>query len=200
MKNTVILLLAIALSGCGTPAFTIKQLDNSFSESKNITHASEGNRISSKSIAGGSYIDKDGVYLNPFIEKTTQGETITLGFSIENHTNYNTSFGGVNQLGTITKVAFKFEDDTLMTFDISNNETNQGDTINYNSVSKYAGYDVLERGTFSITKEQFKRLTTTPLSCKISGTKQSVVYNNDDISAAFTANLAIFYAKHIEAK
>ena len=201
MKKILIgLLAAFALTGCMTPKFAVKEADTRFSENKDPLYLAENNRISTKSIAGGIHIDEKGVYLNPFVSKNRDtGNIVLLGLNIVNKTDYDTTHGGVNQLGIIREVVFRFSNGDLITLNVSNQENRSSDTVSYNSVARYASYDKWETGAIRVSEEQLKKLATAnSVSCKITGSKQSVVYEEKDVAPEFLANINQFYKSYVE--
>jgi hypothetical protein len=201
--NMRIVTLAVAvmvLTGCVAPQFTVKEADTRFTENKNPLYLAENNRISTKSVAGGIHIDGKGVYLNPFVEKIRgTGQVMLLGFNIVNLTDYTTTAGGVNQLGLIREMVFRLSDGQLITLKVTNQENRSSDTISYNTIARYASYDKWETGVVEISKDAFEKLAFTDrLSCKISGSKQSVVYEEKDIAPTFLPNLRQFYVQYVK--
>lgn len=201
MKGLILVITtALVLSGCGAGKFAVKTADTRFSENKNPVYLSENNRISTKSIAGGFHIDDKGVFVNPFVAKDADtGEVTVLGFNVLNKTSYDTIMGGPNQLGVIQEVVFRLENGEIITLDVINQENRTSDTILYNSVSRSAGYDKWESGMVTISKADFAKLASaSSISAKISGTKQSAIYETGDVSAAFLANIKQFYENYVK--
>lgn len=201
IKRLVFALFAvIAITGCANTKFKVKETDSRFSENKSPLFQSENNRISTKSVAGGFHLDSDGVYLNPFVSKDTHSKKVSLlGLDIINKTDYSTAYGGVNQLGLIKKVIFRFSNGDLLTLKVTEPDTQSSGVISYNSVALYASYDKWETGTIHLTKQQFQQLSTAKaLSCKIIGTKRSVTYEEEDISPKFLVNINDFYNKYVK--
>jgi len=199
-KFLIALFLAFALIGCMAPKFTVKEMDTRFSENKDPLYLAENNRISTKSIAGGTHVDDTGVFLNPFVSKSRDtGEIVLLGLYVINKTFYTTTHGGVNQLGKIREVVFRFSSGELITLDATDQKNRSSDIISYNSVAQYASYDKWETGVIRISKEQLKKLASVnKVSCKIFGSKQSVVYEEKDIAPEFLENISQFYKAYVE--
>lgn len=199
-KLVIVFFVTFALTGCITPKFAVKEADTRFSENKDLLYLAENNRISTKSIAGGMHIDEKGVFLNPFVSKSRDtGEVVLLGLNVVNKTDYDTTFGGVNQLGVIKEVVFRFPDGELITQNVTGQENRSSDTISYNSIVQSASYDKWETGAIRITKDQLQKLASAKtVSCKITGSKQSVVYEEKDIAPEFLANLNQFYKAYVE--
>lgn len=199
-KIFVAIIIAFSLAGCMTPKFAVKKADNRFNEDKNPVYIAENNRISKKSIAGGIHIDEKGVYINPFVSKSRETEKIVLlGLNVVNKTDYDTTHGGVNQLGVIKEVVFRLSDDDLITLNVTDQENRSSDTVSYNSVARYASYDKWETGAVRITKEQLQKIASAKtVSCKITGSKQSVVYEKEDVDPEFLPNLKKFYKEYVE--
>lgn len=200
MRIVTLAIAAMALVGCAAPPFVVKEADTRFSENKNQLYLAENNRISTKSIAGGIHIDETGVFLNPYVEKTRgTGQVTLLGFNIVNKTDYNTMAGGVNQLGVIREVVFRFPDGQLITLKVTNQENRSSDTISYNTVARYASYEKWETGVAEISKEAFAKLALADrLSCRISGSRQTAVYEEKDIAPEFLTNLRQFYNSYVK--
>ncbi|MBE0502350.1 MAG: hypothetical protein IBX47_13020 [Desulfuromonadales bacterium] len=200
MKNLALIIATFVLVGCGVPQFSVKEADTRFSENNNQIYLSQNNRISTKSIAGGIHIDGTGVFLNPFLEKNrTTGELVFLGFNIINKTDYNSKYGGPNQLGIISDVVFLFPEGQLISLKVKNQENSTSDTISYNNVVGYASYNKWETGVVEISKKDFERLALTErFSCKITGTRQLVVYEEKDIAPVFKSNIKQFYDSYLK--
>lgn len=199
-KILITFIISLAVTGCMAPKFSVKQADTRFSENKNPLHISENNRISTKSIAGGIHINEKGVFINPFVSKDPSNNQVKiLGLKIVNKTSYDTVMGGVNQLGVIKEVVFRFPNGELITLNVSDQDNRSSDTISYNSIAKYASYDKWETGAIRIAPSQLQKLASaTKFSCKITGTKQSVVYEEKDISPKFISNLKSFYDSYVK--
>lgn len=200
MRILALAITSIILAGCATPKFAVEQADTRFSENKNPLFLAKNNRISTKSIAGGIHIDEKGVYLNPFVEKDDRtGQVTLLGLNIVNKTDYTTTYGGVNQLGVIQKVVFRLPDGGLITLDVTNQENRSSDTISYNTVAQYASYEKWETGVAAISKDEFAEIALADsLSCRISGSRQAAIYEEEDIAPEFLANLREFYNSYVE--
>lgn len=200
MRIVTLAIVAMALVGCAAPQFAVKEADTRFSENKNPLYLAENNRISTKSIAGGIHIDEKGVYLNPFAEKNRgTGQVTLLGLNIVNKTDYTTMTGGVNQLGLIREVVFRFPDGQLITLKITNQENRSSDTISYNTVAQYASYDKWETGIAEISEKAFEKLASADrVSCRITGSRQTAVYEEKDIAPEFLANLRQFYDSYVK--
>ena len=201
MSGILLTILAVlSLAGCVSPKFTVTEADTRFSENKNPLFLSENNRISTKSIAGGMHIDEKGVYLNPFLSKHRDtGAVLFFGINVINKTDYDTTHGGVNQLGLIREVVFRFPNGELITLDVTNQENKSSDTIWYNSLAGYASYDKWETGSIAVTREQLRQLAlATALSCKITGSRQSVIYEESEIAPEFLSNLKQFYETYAQ--
>lgn len=204
MKKYPLFLLAISLA-IPTAAlsaknrFTVEKADSRFSQSKNDIWASKNNRISKKSIAGGIHIDRKGVFLDPFVEKTRSGEIVALGFSILNWTDSSTLYGSPNRLGRIEKVAFALDSGDPIVLKVSSQEVRHSDVSTYNTITRSAGHDILETATGYVSKADFQRLINAGnLACQIVGTERSVVYENKDISKDFLENLQGFYKSYVQ--
>lgn len=201
MKRVILVIFAsVMIAGCATPKFAATEADTRFSENKDTLYLSENNRISTKSIAGGIHIDEKGVYLNPFVSKNKDtGEMLFLGLNVLNKTDYTTASGGVNQLGIIREVVFRFPNGDLIVLEVTNQENRSSDTIWYNSLAGYASYEKWETGSVLISKEQLEKLiSASAVSCKISGSRQSVIYEEDDIAPQFLSNLKQFYREYVQ--
>ncbi|MDY0270772.1 hypothetical protein [Trichloromonas sp.] len=199
MRNVIATVATIIVLSACSSAFKVQQADTRFSESKNQIYLSENNRISTKSIAGGIHIDSSGVYLNPFVEKTPEnGEIVLLGLNITNKTSYDTMFGAPNQLGVLEEVIFKLDGGDLITLPILNHASQTSDTIAYNSITRSASYAKWETGTVVMTPVQFGRIASAKaLSCKIIGSKKSVIYEESNVSPTFTQNLNNFFTTYV---
>jgi hypothetical protein len=203
MKKTTILLISAFLFGCtggqggmfGPGKFEVTKADARFSKSKNQIFTSTNNRISSKSIAGGIHIDGTGVFVNPVLTKSEKSdEILLLGFSIENMTSHDTTYGSPNTLGAIQSIVFLINDSDPIVLKVRSGSADWSDVISYNSVTRSASSSIIESGIAYLSMGSYKKiLSAQELAVKIQGSKRSVVYENKDISKSFISNLRHFY-------
>ncbi len=201
MRIVILVITLIVLTGCGAGQFAVKEVDNRFSEDKNPLYMAHNNRISSKSVAGGFYMDDKGVYLDPFVSKNRSNGLVTLlGFNIANKTDYTTmlGFGDINQLGLIQEVDFSLSEGQLISLKVNNQEENSSG-ISYNPIGQYASYSKTETGIAEISKDALEKLALAKhVSCKISGAKHTVIYEEKDIGPEFLDNLRQFYTVYVK--
>jgi len=198
MKTILLILGALALGGCSS-SYTVKESIDEFSSADSRLIASENNRISSKSVAGGFHIDHTGVFVNPFIEVAGSGDVQRLGLGVVNKTDFTTTHGTPNSLGILRKITFKLSSGELMQLPIVHQSSESSDMIYYNSLAGYAGYDKWETGVAYVTRDQLQKLATAPgVACKIEGSKRSVIYNGKDISKSFLPNISGFYDQYVK--
>lgn len=200
MKKSIFLFIAIsALISC-KPGFNVKKANKDFSKNKNPEYISTGNRISTKSIAGGVHINNKGVYLNPFVELDNESKEVKrLGFNVVNKTSINSNAtSNSNQLGTIKEITFKFSNGNLLNIEPISNETKVSNSTSYNSLSKNASSSMSENATLLISKKDFKKLANAKqVSCKITGAEKDVTYTEEDIKSDFLNNINKFYKEYV---
>lgn len=198
MNIIVLAIIASFIVGC-SPSFQVTKADNRFSENKNSVYLGNGNRISEKTVGGGFHADNKGVYIDPFIEKNTAtGKIELLGFHITNTTLHTTMYGGANELGLIKEVTFRLQDGEIINLKVTNQGNKSPGTISYNPIGNFASYDQVETGMVDISKESFEKLASaTRLSCKISGSERSVIYEEDEVEPEFLVNLKNFYKSYV---
>lgn len=192
-------MISLTPLGCSTPAFIVKEVDNRFSENKNQLFVSENNRVSTRSIAGGIHIDNNGVYIDPFVEKDlSTGEPVVLGFNLVNKTNYDTLMGDPNSLGTIEKIVFRFSNGELVSLPTIPGGTQSADTITYNRLGGYAGYDRWETAVAMLGTDEYDRIADADsVAVQIIGSRRSTIYETEDIAPAFLTNLRQFRNSYI---
>jgi len=188
----------LLLAGCSTPEFTVTEADTRFNSNTNQLLLSDGNRISSKSIAGGGHIDQKGVFVNPFVEKDRNtGRSLRLGITVTNKTSSDTSSYNINRLGTIQEIAFITDADRPIIIKLREAQTSSTGIPTYNVIGRYASIDLNESATGEIDRATLDRIASAAtLSCKITGTIQSVTYEAKDISPSFQVNLRAFLDMH----
>ena len=196
MKFVILAILVLLLTGC-SPKYEVTQSDNRFSENKNAVYSSTGNKISDKCVGGGTCVADKGVYIDSFVEKNTaNGEIALLGFHIMNRTD--SMWGGANQLGLIREVTFRLPDGQIINLKATNQENHSGD-ISYNPIGKFASYEQVETGIMEISRDSFKKLVSAQrLSCKISGSSHSAIYEEDEIEPEFLENIKKFYDSYLK--
>jgi len=210
MKKVTFIIVALFLSGCaatqgqgglfGPGEFTITQADNRFEESKNITYYSSNNRISTKSVAGGTHIDGKGVFLNPVAVRSSDNSSlISILFDIYNMTQFDTAYGGPNRLGILSKVSFVVDGQSPIVKEVEGPNSDWADVPYYNSVSRSASSEIIESGAIFLTKSEYEKImNASSLAVKVSGSERSVIYEPSDITPDFMANLKTFYVAHIK--
>jgi len=200
MKSLIItVFLIFTLCSCITPTFTVKEADSRFDANKDRFFTSDGNRISSKSVAGGLLIDTSGLYINPFVSKDSTGKISTLGLYIYNDTNYDTKYGAPNTLGYIELITFRLAGGSLIDLRVVDQDVKHDDVGYYNKVSRSFSLSILETGRAYITKEQFRQIATAKhISCKVYGSELAATFETKDISKAFLVNLNQFYQMYVK--
>ncbi|MDH5394423.1 MAG: hypothetical protein OEY11_14660 [Gammaproteobacteria bacterium] len=199
MMRFFVAAIFLVLVGCiGGPApFVIKQADGRFSNNKDLIYSSLNNRISTKSVAGGTHIDSSGVFVNPFISTNKAGDKVLmLGFQVVNLADYSTAYGDVNQLGVIRRVIFRVGGE-LIALDVVDRRNQSSGVVAFNPYSG-ASMDKSEAGTVLLSKREFLALSSgVAFSCKIIGSKRSVTYEEDDIAESFKQNLKQFAGRFL---
>jgi hypothetical protein len=184
----------------GPDDFVVKQSDNRFSVDHNPTFVGQNNRISSKSIAGGTYINSDGMYVEPMVTKELQTKrVIFLGVVVANRTSEDTKYGDVNSLGAPQTITFLLNESRPIVLQIRQGDTKSSGAAAYNSVGNYASVDVVESGIATLTVQQYQNiLAANSVAVRIQGSKRTVTYETDDISKSFLPNLKTFFANYVQ--
>ena len=205
MTRIVVFLSMIALAACGgvfaPEPFNVTQSDTRFSASGNPIFTGHNNRISSKSIAGGTHIDAGGVFIDPAVEKDRQtGSVLALALLMTNRTDYSTNYGTVNQLGLPDRISFALDGGRTIILPISRADVSAPTgTPFYNSVSRSASIDLTESGVVTITRQQFEDIISArSIAVQIRGTRRSVTYEPNEIAPSFVGNLRTFYQQHVQ--
>lgn len=197
MMRCLVVAAVLLLVSCA-PSFEVQRVDTAFNPSPNALYLTEGNRISTKSVAGGIHVDEKGIYLNPFVERAPTGQVAMLGLSIINRADYDTVTGGPNQLGVIRAVTFRLADGHLLSLPVGLQANQTSDTLRIDRLQRAAAYEKRETGIILLTPAEFALLASADsLACQIVGTGQTVTYHAADISPAFLANLKTFYLSHV---
>ncbi|MDX9785484.1 MAG: hypothetical protein RBT11_01815 [Desulfobacterales bacterium] len=203
----IIVFILTAAYGCsgkyglfGPGPFEVVEADTRFSNQKGPILMSRNNRISTKSITGGVHIDDSGVFINPTVMKAKDtGEIISLWLSIFNKTFYDTKFGGSNTLGVMSNITFLLNNNQTISLPIKNGDVSWGDKAQYNNVSKSASSTIIESGTAFISVNQYHDIVAADsLAVQIQGSKRSVTYEFQDISASFLNNLKMFFSEYVK--
>lgn len=190
MKRLALALSVLVLSGCG-PAYTVKQLDARFSESESTVYAAEGNRISRKSMAGGTHIDHTGLQINPVAEVAPDGRVASLYLALVNVTSRDTHMGAPNSIGTPRRIVFLIDGD-LLAINLRG-EMRYADVIHSNAQSRGASVGIQETGMGPISVADFARIVNAEtLVVRVEGSRRSHTYEAGDIDASFRENLRAF--------
>ena len=190
MKRLALALSVLVLSGCGAD-YTIKQLDARFSESGNATDVAEGNRISKKSMAGGTHIDSTGLQINPVAEVGHDGRVASLYLALVNITSLDTHMGAPNSIGTPRRIVFLIDGD-LLAINLRG-EMRYADVIHSNAQTRGASVGIQETGIGPISVADFARIVNAEtLVVRVEGSRRSHTYEDADIDASFRENLRKF--------
>ncbi|MCB2058051.1 MAG: hypothetical protein H6916_10865 [Novosphingobium sp.] len=181
----------------GLGKFRIEQSDDRFSADGLTTVSGKNNRISKKSVNGGTHIGCDGMFVEPVaIKRQADGSIVGLSFYVHNDAFDDTAFGSTS-IGTLRRIAFVTGEGQPISLPITDGGTRWG-RITYNSASRSASSQVFETGIAELTPEQFRRIiNATLLAVRIEGNGRTVTYEARDISKSFIPNLRTFYAAHL---
>lgn len=205
MKETLCIIVAVLLAGCASQGgmfplgdFQMTEADTRFVPGDNVIYNSKNNRISTVSIAGGNYaMGSNGIFFNPVVELTPDGEVVNLAFAVANFTSAGTQYGSPNSLGVIQSASFLTEDEPIVLDVVSGDVDARGPAI-YNSITRSASVSVTETGAIPLTVQQYRRIMAADeLAAKIVGSERSVTYEADEIASAFQTNLRAFYKAHL---
>lgn len=179
----------------GLGKFKVDQSDDRFSANGLTTYSGLNNRISKKSLAGGTHIDGSGVFVEPVaIKKKDDGSIVALSFFIHNDVSDGTGPGAALTLGEPTRINFITGEGAPINLTIERGKRQWSDITAYNSVTRTASTAITETGFADVTPEQYQRIMNAPqLLAKIEGEKRSMTYEVKDISKSFQMNLKTFW-------
>ena len=179
----------------GLGKFKVDQSDDRFSANGLTTYSGLNNRISKKSLAGGTHIDGSGVFVEPVaIKKKDDGSIVALSFFIHNDVSDGTGPGAALTLGEPTRISFITGEGAPINLSIERGKRQWSDITAYNSVTRTASTAITETGFADVTPEQYQRIMNAPqLLAKIEGEKRSMTYEVKDISKSFQVNLKTFW-------
>lgn len=179
----------------GLGKFKVDQSDDRFSANGLTTYSGLNNRISKKSLAGGTHIDGSGVFVEPVaIKKKDDGSIVALSFFIHNDVSDGTGPGAALTLGEPTRISFITGEGAPINLTIERGKRQWSDITAYNSVTRTASTAITETGFADVTPEQYQRIMNAPqLLAKIEGEKRSMTYEVKDISKSFQVNLKTFW-------
>jgi len=179
----------------GLGKFKVDQSDDRFSANGLTTYSGLNNRISKKSLAGGTHIDGSGVFVEPVaIKKKDDGSIVALSFFIHNDVSDGTGPGAALTLGEPTRINFITGEGAPINLTIERGKRQWSDITAYNSVTRTASTAITETGFADVTPEQYQRIMYAPqLLAKIEGEKRSMTYEVKDISKSFQMNLKTFW-------
>ena len=178
----------------GPGKFEIVQPDIRFDQSGTVVLSSKNNRISKKSIVGGSHLDENGVYVNPVVVKDMQsGRVLELGLVILNRTGYDTNYGSPNTLGLIQEIAFAPDSGPPILLPVVGADYEWSKATTYNPISNSASKDIKESGLAPLSVEQYQAIASAKsVVVRIVGSERSVTYEAKDLTPAFMPNLRTF--------
>lgn len=184
----------------GSPKFTMSQSDDRFSADGRTVYSSDGNRISKRSIAGGTHIDRGGVYLNPMaVFDRTTGELTLLSLSFVNITERMSGLGEPNAIGRPVRVSFITGEGEPIVLPITSAERRYGE-VRCSPYVAGCNTPLLESGIATIRPEDYRRLmAATALAVKVDGSDRSHIYETRDIATTFIPNLRTFYERYLAA-
>ena len=178
----------------GPGKFEIVQADTRFDQSGTVVLSSNNNRISKKSIVGGSHLDENGVYVNPVVVKDTQsGRVLELALVILNRTGYDTTYGSPNTLGILQEIAFAPDAGAPIVLPVVGADAVWSKATAYNPLTHSASKDITESGVALLLPEQLQTIVSAKsVAVRIVGSKRSVTYEPKDLTPGFIANLRTF--------
>jgi hypothetical protein len=178
----------------GPGKFEVVLADSRFDASGGVVLTSRNNRISKKSIVGGTHLDDAGVYVNPTVKKDGQtGQPLELGLVILNKTGYDTAYGSPNSLGIIQEIAFAPNSGNPVVLAVVGADSAWSDTTSFNPVTQSASKDITESGLAPLTLEQYQAIVSAKsVAVRIVGSKRSVTYEAKDLAPSFIPNLKSF--------
>lgn len=179
----------------GLGKFKVDQSDDRFSANGLTIYSGLNNRISKKSLAGGTHIDGSGVFVEPVaIKKKDDGSIVALSFFIHNDVSDGTGPGAALTLGEPTRINFITGEGAPINLTIERGKRQWSDITAYNSVTRTASTAITETCFADVTPEQYQRIMNAPqLLAKIEGEKRSMTYEVKDISKSFQMNLKTFW-------
>lgn len=197
---TVLVAIAAPLQAglFGLPKFKVDQSDDRFSTDGLTTYTGMWNRISKKSLAGGTHTDATGVFVEPvMIKKKADGMIVAMSFFVHNDVLDGTGPGAALTFGNPQQISFLTGEGTPIQLSIERGKHQWSDITAYNSVTHTASTGVTETGFANVTPEQYQRIMNAPqLLAKIEGEKRRVTYEIKDISKSFQVNLKIFWTAY----
>jgi len=181
----------------GPDKFKIVPADARFEDGGTTLTTSLNNRISRKSVVGGTHLDAKGVFVDPFVRKAS-GTVLELGFVVTNLAEYSTNYGTPNTLGTIMEIAFAPEGAAPVVLKVDGTAPKWSDAVSYNTISRSASSGITEVGYVTLTIEQYESVAkAVHLAVRIVGSEHSVTYEPGDISSSFLPNLREFLDKAV---
>jgi hypothetical protein len=191
-------MLTSFLTACATPPpFEVREttrLDDTGQHHHVIS--AKGNRLSAKSVSGGTIIDELGVYLNPVVVNDDDRFPESLGIAILNHTTHDTRMGRPNALGVPRLLIFVLDGKTLG-LPILGGTEKLGQTI-YDPLGAYVVTDLKESGIAPVTLEQYSAIVSAKnVRVRIVGTRQAADYAMAELDAGFLPNLRGFFAMYV---
>lgn len=183
----------------GLPKFKVGQSDDRFSNDGLTTYTGMWNRISKKSIAGGTHIDASGVFVEPVaMKKKSDASVVAMSFFVHNDVSDGTGLGGGLTLGQLERISFVTGEGIPIQLPIGHGRRDWSDVTAYNSITHTASTAVTESGFAEVTPEQYQRIMSAPqLLAKIEGDKRTMTYEAKDISQSFQANLKTFWTTYV---
>ncbi len=182
------------MTGCASPEFTITTEQDAYKSAQSVLVRGENNRISTRTLMGGTHIDQKGLYIDPYLEKDRQtGATVRLGFNIAHRTSNDYIGSQRMQYGSIKEIVFKTDQGELIALQVTDTAISTAGHANDNFMAKYAQDAYTERGNARITPADLARLANAArVSAKVSGSNQSFVYEEKDVEPAFLENIRKF--------
>ena len=183
----------------GVGKFKVQQSDDRFSTDGSTTYSGLNNRVSKRSVAGGTHIDGKGMFVEPVaIARKADKAIIALSLFIHNETDFDTAYGAPNSIGVPQRITFLADSGPPIVLIVSNSDRKWSDVPTYNTFSRSASSRISETGFADLTAEQFHRIASASvLVVRIEGSVRSVVYEAKDISKSFIPNLLAFYSTYV---
>lgn len=185
--------VCLLLIGCMN-SYRVTEADDRFSTGTTHGTFAHGCRVSSKSIAGGTHLDDNGLYISPAIFRDkVSGEVKGAGFSIENIYDSSSLYGTPNALGVITSAVFNVDGEVIpLQIDAASGAQSRGGS-SYNTVDKSVSAGMQEQAGATLPVDKLEKIIRGKvIILRVVGSRGSVTYEDSDISRSYRENLARF--------
>lgn len=179
----------------GPGKFTITKSDDRFKTDGLTSVVGRNNRVTNRSLVGGTYLDPHGLYLDPIVvQDRATGKTARIGFLLHNDVQQDNRGGDANSLGNPKSVSFLIDGGRLIQTSVTDAEQKFSGATSVVRMLNVVASEVSETAVVTLTPEDMAALAASKtVVVRVEGATHDWTIEAKQVSKNFLPNLAAFY-------